>query len=88
MENKVYPKNLDIRSEHFNIAFSTNDIKESLNQLDQKMIIEKMSICITQFKLILLRLEEGMVIHKSQVRNIYDRERFTLLQNKLKTKPT
>ena len=34
LEKNVYPKNLDIKSEHFNIAFATNDIKESFCQLD------------------------------------------------------
>ena len=48
LEKNVYPKNLDIKSEHFNIAFTTNDIKESLCQLDLKTITEKMILCITQ----------------------------------------
>ena len=34
LEKNVYPKNLDIKSEHFTIAFATNDIKESFCQLD------------------------------------------------------
>ena len=38
LEKNVYPKKLDIKSEHFNIAFATNDIKESLCWLDQKII--------------------------------------------------
>ena len=38
LEKNVYPKNLDIKSEHFNIAFATNNIKESLCRLDQKTI--------------------------------------------------
>ena len=61
---------------------------ESLNQLDQKTINKKMSICIKQFKLILLKSEEDIAIRKSQLRNIHDRERLTLLQNKLKVKST
>ena len=47
LEKNVYPKNLHIKSEHFIIAFATNDIKKSLCQLDQKTITEKMSLCIT-----------------------------------------
>ena len=86
MEKTVYPKNLDIKLEHFNIAFVTNDIKESLCQLDQKTITEKMSLCITHFKLkvIELELEEEIAIHKDKFRNICDGERLTFLQNKLK----
>ena len=34
LEKNIYPKNVDIKSEHFNIAFATNDIKKSLCQLD------------------------------------------------------
>ena len=34
MEKNIYPKNVDIKSEHFNIAFATNDIKKSLCQLE------------------------------------------------------
>ena len=84
MEKNVYPKNLDIKSEHFNIAFATNDIKESLCQLDQKTITEKMSLCITHFKLKVIELEEEIVIHKDKLRNICDGEQLTFLQNKLK----
>ena len=47
-----------------------------------------MSICIKQFKLILLKSEEDIAIRKSQLRNIHDRERLALLQNKLKVKST
>ena len=46
-ETNVYPKNLDMKSRHFNIAFATTDKKESLCQLEQKTITEKMSLCIT-----------------------------------------
>ena len=84
LEKNVYPKNLDIKSEHFNIAFTTNDIKESLCQLDQKTITEKMSLCITHFKLKVIELEEEIAIHKDKLRNICDGERLTFLQNKLK----
>ena len=80
MENNVHPKNLDIKSEHFNIVFPTNNIKESLCQLDQKTITEKMSLC----KLIIIELEEEIVIHKDKLRNICDGERLTFLQNKHK----
>ena len=55
LEKNVYPKNLDVKSEHFNIGFATNNIKESLNQLDQKSITEKISIYITHFKLKVIR---------------------------------
>ena len=34
LEKNVYSKNLDIKSEHSNIAFPTNDTKESLCHLD------------------------------------------------------
>ena len=84
LEKNVYPKNLYIKSEHFNIAFATNDIKESLCQLDQKTITEKMSLCITHFKLKVIELEEEIAIHKDKLRNICDGERLTFLQNKLK----
>ena len=84
LEKNVYPKNLDIKSEHFNIAFATNHIKESLCQLDQKTITEKMSLCITHFKLKVIELEEEITIHKDKLRYICDRERFIFLQNKLK----
>ena len=84
MGKNVYPKNLDIKSEHFNIAFTTNDIMESLCQLDQKTITKKMSLCITHFKLKVIELEEEIAIHKDKLRNICDGERFTFLQNKLK----
>ena len=77
---KVYPENLDIKSEHFNIVFATNDIKESLSQLNQKTITEKMNICITHFKLKVIELEE-VAIHKD---NLCDGTRLTFLQNKLK----
>ena len=77
-------ENLNIKSEHFNIAFASNDIKESLCQLDQKTITEKMSFCITHFKLKVIELEEEIAIHKYKLRNICDGERFTFLQNKLK----
>ena len=70
--------------EHFNIGFATNDIKESLCQLDQKTITEKMSLCITHFKLKVIELEEEIVIHKDKLRNICDGERLTFLQNRLK----
>ena len=84
MEKNVYPKNFDIKSEHFNVAFATNDIKESLCQLDQKTITEKMSLCITHFKLKVIELEEEIAIHKDKVRNVCDGERLTFLQKKLK----
>ena len=54
----------DIKSEHFNFAFATNDIKESLSQLDQKTITKKMRICITHFKFKVIELEEDFAIHK------------------------
>ena len=72
MERNVYPKKLDIKSEHFNIAFATNDIKKSLCQLDQKTITEKMSLSITHFKLEVIELEEEIAIHKDKLRNICD----------------
>ena len=43
--NNVYPKALDIK--HWNILIC---------QLDQKTITEKMSICITHFKLKVIEL--------------------------------
>ena len=36
LKKNVYPKNLDIKSEYFNIAFPTNDIKERLCQLPKR----------------------------------------------------
>ena len=84
MEKNVYPKNLDIKWEHFNIAFATNDIKESLYQLDQKTITEKMSLRITHFKLKVIELEEEIAIHKDKLRNNSGGERFTFLQNERK----
>ena len=84
MERNVYPKKLDIKSEHFNIAFATNDIKKSLNQLDQKTVTKKMSVCITYFKLKVIELKEDIAIHKDKLRNICDGEQFTFLQEKLK----
>ena len=84
LEKNVYLKNLDINSEYFNIAFATNDIKESLCHLDQKTITEKTSLCITHFKLKVIELEEEIAIHKDKLRNICDAEQLTFLQNKLK----
>ena len=72
LQKNVYPQNLDIKSEHFNIAFATNDIKESLCQLDQKTITEKMSLYITHFKLKVIELDEEIAIHKDKLRNICD----------------
>ena len=69
MEKNVYRKNLDIKSEHFDIAFATNDIKESFCQLDQKTITGKMSLCITDFKLKVIELEDVIAIHKDKLRN-------------------
>ena len=43
-----------------------------------------MSICITQFKLKVIELEEDVAIHKDKLRNISEGERFTILHNKLK----
>ena len=83
MESNVYTKNLDIKSEYFNIAFATNDVKKSLCLLDQRTNTETMSLCITHFKLKVIELEEEIVIHKDQLRNICDGERFTVLQTKL-----
>ena len=83
LQKNVYPQNLDIKPEHFNIAFATNDIKESLCQLDQKTITKKMSLCITHFKLKVIELE-GIAIHKNKLRHICDGERLTFLQNKFK----
>ena len=82
LEKNVYPKNLDIKSEHFNIAFATNDVKESLWPLDQKTITEKMSLCITHFKLKVIELEKEIARHKDKLRNICDGERLTFLQSK------
>ena len=78
MEKNVYPKNLDIKSEHSNIAFAFNDVKEILCKLDQKIITEKIKIC-TPFKL-KVELEEEIVIHKDILGNICDGERVTFLQ--------
>ena len=36
-----------------------------MSQLDQKTITEKMSICITHFKLKVIELQEEIAIHKS-----------------------
>ena len=72
LEKNVYPKNLVIKSEHFNIAFATNDIKESLCQLAQKTITEKMNLSITHFKIKVIELEEEIAIHKDKLRNICD----------------
>ena len=83
-EKNVYLKNLDIKSEHFSIASATNDTKESLCQLDQKKITEKMRLCMKYFKLKVIELEEEITIHKRKLRNICDGERLTFLQNKLK----
>ena len=80
LEKNLYPKKLDIKSEHFKITFATNDVKESLCPLDQKTITEKMSLCITHFKLKVIELEEEIAIHKDKLRNICDGERFTFLQ--------
>ena len=35
-KKNLYPKYLNVISEHFNFGFANDDIKESLNQLDQK----------------------------------------------------
>ena len=52
-------------------------------QSDQKTITEKVSPCITHFKLKVIELEE-IAIHKDKLRNICDAEWLTILNNKLK----
>ena len=81
LENNVYLKNLDLKSEHFNIASATNDIKEC--QLDQKTINEQMSLCITHFKLKVIELEEEISRHKDKLENICDGDQLTFLKNNL-----
>ena len=83
MQKNVYQENFDIKSEHFNIAFATNDSNENLCQLDQKTIAQKLSICIIHFKLDVIKLEEEIAIHKDKLRNVCDGERLTFLQNKI-----
>ena len=83
LENKVYLKILDIKSEHFDIALATNNTKESLCQLDQKTITKKMSIYITHFKLKVMELEEEIVMHENELRNYCDGERLTFCKTYL-----
>ena len=78
LEKNVYPKNLDIKSEHSNIAFAFNDVKEILCKIDQKTVTENIKIC-THFKL-KVELDEEIVIHKDKLGNICDGERVTFLQ--------
>ena len=72
MESNVYTKNLHIKSEYFNIAFATNDVNKSLYQFDRGEQIR--ILCITHFKLKVIELEEDIVIHIAQLRNICDGE--------------
>ena len=83
LQKNVYQENFDIKSEHFNIDFATNDSNENLCQLDQKTIAQKLSICIIHFKLDVIKLEEEIAIHKDKLRNVCDGERLTFLQNKI-----
>ena len=72
MESNVYKKNLRIKSEYFNIAFATNDVKKSLYQFDRGEQIR--ILCITHFKIKVIELDEDILIHIDQLRNICDRE--------------
>ena len=84
LEKNVYRKNLDIKSEHFNIAFANNDIKGSLCQLDQKTINRKDESLHKTFQTESNRIRGGDAIHKGKLKNICDGERMTFLQDKLK----
>lgn len=75
LQKNVYPKHLDIKSEHFHIAFATDDIKESLGQLVQKTVTKKMSIYIPHLKLKVLKFEEDIATNRDKLRNICHKER-------------
>ena len=68
-KKNLYPKYLNVISEHFNFGFANDDIKESLNQLDQKAKWVFKNDKMSNFKLTSLQAEEDISKRKNKLSN-------------------
>ena len=81
-ERKIRPTNLEYNG-NFNIAFADGDIMEKLKTIDHQNSVEKITTCISHFKLQTMAMKEEFEVSTRRLRSLCDTSRYDFLRQKL-----
>ena len=83
-EESTYPRNLSLH-DHFQIAFKTNEVVKTIENINKSTIAKKVHACISHYQLQSKDLKEQILEEQCRLKKLCTEERFEMFRKLLKS---